>query len=66
MAPPPTPTLGELAYTAYWRALAPQWLPWARVTRRERRAWDAAARAAVRAWDSTSVQLVRRLVEDRD
>jgi hypothetical protein len=66
MATPPTPTLGELAYTAYWRVLAPLWLPWDRLTRQERRAWEACARAAIRSWDSASVQVVARLVEGRD
>lgn len=64
--PADTPTLGEIAYSAYWHALAPQWLPWDRVTRRERRAWDACARAAVRAWDGQTPQVVARLIEGRD
>ena len=66
MATPPTPTLGELAYTAYWRGLAPRCLPWDRLTKREQRAWNAAARAAVRAWDGDTARVVERLVTGRD
>ena len=66
MAAPPTPTLGEIAYTAYWRGLAPLRLPWDRLAAREQRAWQAAARAAIRAWDSATGQVVARMVRGED
>ena len=46
---PLAPVLGEVAYLAYWRALAPLALPWDRLTQAERRAWQASARAVLRA-----------------
>ena len=53
--------LGEVAYTAYWRVMAPMALPWRRVTVEEKRAWQAAARAATRAliqaWEAQTVQV---------
>jgi hypothetical protein len=40
------PSLGEIAYLAYWRRYPALALPWPRLSQRERAAWDAAARAA--------------------
>lgn len=49
-------TLGQRAYEAYWHAWPALALPWDRVTRQERRAWEAAAQAIVTA---VQVRLVR-------
>ena len=47
--PPEARALGLVAYLAYWRVLAPLVIPWEALTRREQRAWQAAARAAIAA-----------------
>lgn len=46
------PTLGEVAYVAYWRGLAPIALPWDRLRQDEREAWQRAAWAVLRARDA--------------
>lgn len=44
--------LGEVAYLAYWRGLAPLVLPWTRLRQDERAAWQRAARAVLRGRDA--------------
>ena len=56
--------LGEIAYTAYWRVMAPIALPWRRVSHTEKRAWQAAARATTRALMQTWEQQKRGHAED--
>ena len=48
-----TPTLGQVAYEAYWPAfgMAPQ-LPWEQVIADSKRAWEAAAQAVLAAQES--------------